>query len=39
LAAARPFDFFIMGCQSHPRSAAFAKKTGLPATTDAKARP
>jgi len=39
LAAARPFDFFIMGCQSDPRSAAFAKKTGLPATTDAKALP
>jgi hypothetical protein len=39
LAAARLFDFLIMGCQSDPRSAAFAKKTGLPTTTDAKALP
>lgn len=39
LAVARPFDFCIMGCQSDPRSAAFAKKTDLPATTDAKALP
>lgn len=31
------FDFFILRCQSDPRSAAFAKGVGLPSTTDAKA--
>jgi len=39
LGAARRFDFFITGCRSDPRSAAFAKKTGLPPTTDAKVLP